>query len=157
MRASTARDTERGAVLVLALIFLLAIGLVLAALVTLAGTNLLATTNLQIQRDVEFAADAAVDGAIQMLRTPGPMVACPTPLKQPVRVGTVTMAVQCSSATPPGASGRIVEFDACSATLTTFAQCEAAAVIRARVTYDDQPTVGAGVDVWSWVVDPSSS
>lgn len=156
MSAPSSTGREAGAVLVMALIFLVAIGLVMAALVTLAGTNLLATTNLQNQRDQEAAADAAVDGAIQELRTPSASVACPTPLTHPVIVGTVTMDVQCLSQTPPGWTGRVVEFDACAASLTWTA-CRTSAVLRAEVTYDDQPSVGAGMDVWSWVVDPSSS
>lgn len=158
MNRSNAGDRERGAVLVLALVFLVAVGLVLASLVSLTGTNLADTSNLQHQRDTEFAADAAIDGAIDVLRTPAsPAVTCPTPLGQPVTVGAVSMAVKCSSATPPGASGRIVEFDACSSSLTTFTACQGAAVIRAEVTYDDQGGVGSGMDVWSWVVDPASA
>ena len=167
--------SETGAILVLALIFLVTVGVVVAALVTLAGTNLVNTTNLQNQRSLEFSADAAVDGAIQTLRgqSPTSSVTCPTPLGAPVSVNGVALAVECTMAIPPGSYGRIVEFDACAQGLS-FSQCQSAAVVRANVTYDDLSssscigignpsgctygsTWGTGLTVWSWVVDPGSS
>lgn len=157
-RPAPAARSEGGAVLVIALVFLVAIGLVLTALVSLTGTNLTTTSNLQSQRSREYAADAAVDGAIQASRTPsGSTGTCPKPLAAPVVVGTVLMDVQCTSTVPPGAKGRIVEFDACSSGFSTFASCQAAAVVRAEVTYDDSTSTGGGENVWSWVVDPASS
>ena len=52
---------EAGAILVLALVFVVSVGLVLLAIVSLAGTNLLDTAGLQNTRSLQYAADGGVD------------------------------------------------------------------------------------------------
>jgi Tfp pilus assembly protein PilX len=59
---------DEGAVLLLTLIFVVVIALVLLALVSLSGNDLMNTANLQSQRASEYAADSAVDAAMQAVR-----------------------------------------------------------------------------------------
>lgn len=66
-----ADDRERGAVLVLALIFLIVGSLLALALTTLSSTNLTNTANFVNLRTVNYAADGAMDGAIQQVRYHG--------------------------------------------------------------------------------------
>ena len=60
----------------MALVFVFAISLMLVALVSLAGNDLLNTSNLKSLRSLEYAADGAVDAAVQAVRyQPAPGVA----------------------------------------------------------------------------------
>jgi Tfp pilus assembly protein PilX len=59
---------QTGVVLVLTLIFVIIIAFVLLALVSLSGNDLENTSNLQSQRASEYAADSAVDAAVQAVR-----------------------------------------------------------------------------------------
>lgn len=74
MTASTSRldagsiRGERGAALIVAILFLTVGSLLVVSLTNLSGTNLLNTSALQQQRNVEYAADGAMDGAIQTVR-----------------------------------------------------------------------------------------
>jgi hypothetical protein len=166
-------DAEGGATLILTLIFVVVIGAVVAGLLSLASTNLLATTNLQNQRNLEFAADAAVDGAIQSLRHQAPTspVTCPnfpSGAGQSVTVNGDQLVVECSMAILPNSFGRLVEFDACPPGLS-FSSCTAQSIVRANVSYDDLSSLscqntsqpgctygspwGTGLNVWSWVVE----
>jgi hypothetical protein len=146
------RASEEGAVLILALVFLVAIGLVLMTLVSLAGTNLAVTSNLQAQRNLEYYADALVDGAIQAVRHEAPssitnptcpnFASWPSP---PAPAGN-NLVVDCAmgiptTGTPPVPSfyGRIVEFDACpvASPPLSFSSCQSAAIVRANVVFND--------------------
>jgi hypothetical protein len=72
---------ERGASLLLAIGFLAAFSFVIPALLRLGSTNFLATSRLREQRGSVYAADGAMDGAIQYLRAHqvcgGPTGTCP--------------------------------------------------------------------------------
>ncbi len=59
---------EDGAVLVLALVFMIVIALVLVGIVTLSGNDLRNTTNLLNQQSVEYRSSGAMDIAIQTVR-----------------------------------------------------------------------------------------
>lgn len=59
---------EDGAVLLLALVFIVVIAVVLSSLLTLTGNDLLNSSNLRTQRSVEYAADGAADAAVQAVR-----------------------------------------------------------------------------------------
>ncbi|HAM01853.1 MAG TPA: hypothetical protein DCQ30_06445 [Acidimicrobiaceae bacterium] len=169
---TAAIGTDAGAALVLALVFLVAIGLVLSALVSLAGANLLNTSNLQGERNVEYAGDAAVDGAIQSVRHTAPGPSCPTFPSGPgqsLTVNGVTVVVQCTMYQPPNSWGRIVEFDACETVGAPFATCQADAIVKADVTFDDLPSGctsptsppgcsygsswGTSMTIWNWIVE----
>ena len=71
-----AEADETGAVLLLALIFVLSVGLLIGVLVNLVETNLLATSSLSQQRALEEAADGALFVSTQCRRvrqSPGPL------------------------------------------------------------------------------------
>ncbi len=80
MKAQRCRG-EGGSSLILALAFLMAFGILIPAILDLGTTNVLATTRLKDQRGTVYAADGAMDGAIQYLRrNPGcarPFGSCP--------------------------------------------------------------------------------
>lgn len=61
-------NDETGQVLIMALAFIAFVGVVGVVLLNYATTNLRATVALRPVRSVEFAADGAVDGAINKLR-----------------------------------------------------------------------------------------
>lgn len=65
------RWDESGAALIVALLFITIGSLVAVSLTNLTGTNLLNTSSLQAQRNYEYAADAATEGAIQSVRYHG--------------------------------------------------------------------------------------
>lgn len=67
---SFGRETrdESGAVLVMALVFVVAMGLIIGVLTNLAGTNLTDTVQLQGQRGTEYAASGTTEAEIQALR-----------------------------------------------------------------------------------------
>jgi hypothetical protein len=187
MRVARRRDaTEEGAVLILALVFLVAIAVILTFLVTLTGTNLLVTSKLQAQRNVEYAADALVDGAIQAVRHQAPNSVtnptCPSyPSGSPTTVIITGQAlvVECSMVIPTNGSGqvifygRIVEFDACvgAAPAVSFSSCQNAAIVRASVVFNDVSNApgckgsdpacypgfwGTGMNIESWVVETAN-
>ena len=62
------RRGEEGAALIIALVFILTMGLLAGVLVGLADTNLLATSNLEAQRVGQYAADGALEVAVQTVR-----------------------------------------------------------------------------------------
>ena len=68
---------ENGAVLILALIFLLVVSLVITAILTWAGTSLTATGSFQTERNTEYGATAAVNLAVQTTRRPSTRVRPP--------------------------------------------------------------------------------
>jgi hypothetical protein len=61
-------DDESGAVLILALIFVLVVTLSIFGLITFGGVGILNSTNLQGQRSLEYAADGATSAAIEAVR-----------------------------------------------------------------------------------------
>lgn len=137
-------QSEEGAVLLLVLFFVLGIGLSLGALVTLSATNLSATTQLKGERNIEFSADAVVDGAIQAVRPVASSGAvCPTfpsggsGLK--VNVNTEAISATCSMGIliPSGTTTetRNVQFVACPT--STLSACLTNAILIATVQYTD--------------------
>jgi hypothetical protein len=68
MTARTRAQGEAGVSLVLALIFLASVGLLIPAIARLGSTDAVGTVQLQGQRRDAYAADGAVDAAIQYLR-----------------------------------------------------------------------------------------
>jgi hypothetical protein len=67
-RPGFASQGEDGAVLLLALVFILVIAIVLTSLLTFTGNDLTNTSNLRSQRSLEYAADGATDAALQAVR-----------------------------------------------------------------------------------------
>jgi Tfp pilus assembly protein PilX len=69
MRRARPRRSEDGAVLIMALVFLTVSSLVVAALLSFADTNFRTTVNVRDQGKVLYAADSAVDAAINAYRS----------------------------------------------------------------------------------------
>jgi hypothetical protein len=169
---------DEGAVLILALVFLIAVALVLLALVSLASTNLVATSKLDAQRNLEYAADAVVDGAIQTVRSEAPSSltnpTCPNfPSSTALQPNGENVIVECTMGIPAGFYGRIVEFDACAAPALSFASCQGGAIVRAEVIFNDVSKTcssgatpgcyggtpgfwGTGVTIESWTVETAN-
>jgi type II secretory pathway pseudopilin PulG len=105
-----ARD-EDGQVLLLALGFLLFFGLVIGAMLTLAGASVLGTQRLREQRSSVYAADGAVDAAIQVARSDTGVGAygdarCQSPDQPPDPSSAVLLTTTAS--TPDGTTAKVV-------------------------------------------------
>ena len=172
------RDTsENGAMLLLAMVFVLGIGLALAGLVSLTGENLLATGQIQSERDAEYSADGVVEGAIQMIRSVAPSPpASPTCPNFPsggsgllVNQDSPSLIAACSMgsfASTGTTSGRFVQFAACRSSNSTFSACLANALLVAEVEYVDTGCqtgtdlncqYGSSVTIESWIVERANA
>jgi len=161
---------EAGATLILALVFVLVISLILISIVTLSGTNLIDTAQLQNTRSVQYAADGAVDAAIQAVRYQSPVTACSTNSSFSAGSinGVTNVVVFCQVAAP--LNQRQVMFAACasSSSISSFATCKNNAIVVAQVLYDDVQDgcsgggplctrIGQSATVLSWTVELANS
>ena len=131
---------ERGASLVLALGFLALCGVLIPAIVNLAGTNLAGTSRLHTQRSDLYAADGAVDGAIQYLRQNpacGTLYGnCPSPVTDPRCPGgtgfsaSVNGTVACVAVQPKGGVFDLDRTVELIATVGAKQRVDATAIIR---------------------------
>jgi hypothetical protein len=147
------RRDEAGAVLILALVFLVAVSLIVTGLLTFVGTSLSATTSFSSERLTENSASSAVNLAIQNTRATfvsgmtnaSPPVACwynngvaqqPPPL--PNDPGD-QIDVWCSMVWQPyNSATRIITYSACAAARTSDpATCAENPLLQAVVTFDD--------------------
>jgi hypothetical protein len=78
-RRLRAQRSESGATIIIALLFMTVGALLATALASSAGNNLLNTSNLRVQRNFEYAADGALDAAIQASRYHFPPATPPQP------------------------------------------------------------------------------
>ena len=145
---------ETGAVIILALVFLVAVSLIVLALLSWVGTSLTASAKFTDERTVETAATSAVNLAIQNTRgtftsamvNASPPVQCwgSTSSSAPASSLTVdgqTFDVWCSMVWQPfsqSAQIRTVTYSACPDP-TTGAQCAADPTLQAIVAFDDLP------------------
>jgi hypothetical protein len=141
---------ESGVSLILALGFLALFGALIPAIVNLSTTNLVGTTRLREQRSGVYAADGAVDAAIQLLRLHPEYCTqygqCPS---FTATVGGTTANVTVTSLGTWNQSDRKVRLQATLAGAPTKVRTDATVVIR-----DSDPTKAAGyqtVDVQTWV------
>jgi hypothetical protein len=163
---------EAGAVLILALVFLVAVSLVVTALVTWAGNDLKNVAHFKAGRTYEYSADGATEVAIQSARysytaptaDPTNPPACPD-TGPTVTIDGVAIDVWCSTVWVPSSfKTRTVTFSACLASVTASA-CAASPYLQAVVTFDDYSslrylansapctsTCGAGMTLSRWVV-----
>jgi hypothetical protein len=152
--------------LVLALVFVVSVALVLLAVVTLGGTSLIETANLQNTRSIQYAADGAVDAAIQVVRYQNPVVACSPNTSfsaGTINPGISNVIVFCQVAAP--SYERQVSFAACTTKSSTFAGCQSKAIVQAEVLYGDVKSgcpsgglsgctaIGQTATVLGWTVD----
>lgn len=155
-------NSESGAVLILALVYIITISLVVAALASWSTNDLHNTGNFKATSELHYAVSSATNTAIQSIRysplpsstppqklaTPTPPGNCWTPTGGPtssqVTINTYTVDVWCSTYEDlTSGSTRTVTFYACLSTLSA-AQCQSTPKLKAVVVFDDYPT-GGGV------------
>jgi hypothetical protein len=149
---------EEGQVLLLALGFLLFFGLVIGAMLTFAGASVLGTERLREQRATVYAADGAIDAAIQVGRSdtgvgaygdarcqpPGASSATPILLTTTATTDEKTEAkVICNWSPDPLQPDRTVTF-------TSFVGSMATPIVHATVTYHDSGGTVPDVNILSW-------
>jgi len=143
------RHDETGAVLVLALVFLVAVSLIVTGLLTFVGTSLTDSGTYANDRNLQYAATDAVNLAIQntryqfdnygLLDAASPQ-SCLSPV-YPVANEATSIAVYCSMVwQPDNADGytRTITYSACPSGGTATA-CAAAPLLQAIVAFDDNP------------------
>jgi hypothetical protein len=141
---------ERGAALLLALGFLVFFGLVVGAMLTFTGASVLASDRLRDQRATAYAADGAMDAAIQVGRVnPGLGAYGASPcMKASAFTSTATTTdatvatVTCESIASPMDLDRTVRF-----TATVGGIRELVATV---LFHDGTGTSPPGVEVLSW-------
>jgi IPT/TIG domain len=145
------RQDESGAVLILALVFLLAVSLIVTGLLTFVGTSLNDTGTYSTDRYVQNAATDAVNLAISNTRysfDPYSLLNAATPQSclspnYPVANETTSIAVYCSMVWQPNnANGytRTITYSACiSGATVTATSCAATPLLQAIVAFDDNP------------------
>jgi len=144
---------EDGAVLVLALVFMIVIALVLLGVVTLSGNDLLNTSHLLDQQSLEYRSSGAMQVAIQTVRytnttfpsPPGPCLSSNTPIQigqnsPPVYVDCTTVP-HSQLPTNTGVS-REVNFYACGTSSTSCSSTNY--TVWATVDFVDGPTCASG-------------
>jgi hypothetical protein len=152
-----ARD-DGGAILVLALLFLLVVGGLIGSLSTWATNDLNNTKSFATSRTLQYAVSSAMETGIQSIRyTPLLSSQLPSTLTPPtttstspsfcwgssspsqVTVNNLAVAVWCTTIyTPTSADTRVVTLSACPAT-TSAGQCVASPILQAVVTFGDYP------------------
>ncbi len=162
---SSAPGDEAGAVLILAMIFLVAVSLIVAGLLTFVGNSLTATADFTSEQSIETAATNAVNLAIQESRISfasqmqnafgganTPLGSQPSacwfdsgaPQQPPAIAGEPQISVWCSMIWQPfSAATRTVTYSACPSSETNVA-CAAAPLLQAVEVFDDYPP-GVGV------------
>jgi hypothetical protein len=161
---------EAGAVLVLALVFLVTVGLITTALLQWSSNDLNNTSNFKSGRSVVYAAGGATEAAIWSARyslTSGANVTCPG-TGSSISIGGQAIEVWCTTVSNVNsAATRVVTLSACPAN-TPVSTCTGSANVQAVVTFDDysnanpnannclpakpQTTCGTGMTLNSWVV-----
>jgi hypothetical protein len=176
--AAASAPSERGAILILALVYIISISLIVGAIADWAMNDLNNSTHLDTSSAKAYAATSAVDVAVQSIRytplisqTQSPSVGyCWTPPSGSVSqlsTNGYTVAVWCTTLVSlDSANTRVVTIFACLSTLTST-QCQApnADIVTVQVTFDDYPAVGspaltstctatcgesATTDYWNW-------
>lgn len=162
------RRTERGAVLILALVYLLAVSITVIALAGFSMTNLHTTTRFSAARELQDAARSTTELAMQTIRYTPLLSTSQTLNASPPSVcwgsgatsgvhniDGYSMNVWCSTTwNPTSAATRVVTFSTCVSTLAA-AQCAATPYLKVVVTYDDYPPGGAEAVTgpctdWNW-------
>lgn len=145
---------ESGAILVLALVFLVAVSLIVLGLLDWTGTSLQDTTAFASERSVEYAATSATQLAIQNIRysplISGSASTLNTPnycwangtTSDPMTIDGVSVFVSCITEWNPASSAtRVVTVSTCLASVTTDpTTCTATPLLQANVTFNDYPT-----------------
>jgi hypothetical protein len=143
---------ESGAVLILALLFLVVVGGLVGSLSTWASNDLSNTKHFAVSRTLQYAVSSATETAIQEIRyTPlltsqlQASAASPSycwgsgPTSQQT-IDNLAVAVWCSTLyNPQSANTRVVTFSSCPVA-TSASQCASKPILQAVVTYGDYPS-----------------
>ena len=179
-RARTVRGRDdAGAVLVLALVFLVAVSLIVGALASWSSNDLNNTSQFKLARSLQNAVSNVTNVAIQSIRYT-PLLSTTLNASPPAPCwGTSSsalassgdnpaVAVWCSTDwTPTSTETRVVTLSACLSNVASAAACASNPVLQAVVTFDDYPSgvsaptmgqcvvyCGTGMTVNSWVWSP---
>jgi hypothetical protein len=146
---------EDGAVLVLALVFMIVIALVLVGIVTLSGNDLRNTTSLLNQQSIEYRSSGAMDIAIQTVRytnttfpAPPNAASCLTS-GTGIQVGTNSPLVYVDCSTVPRSqlpanTGVFREIDLYACGTSTTLCSSTNYTLSATVDFVDGPTCASG-------------
>ncbi len=158
--------------LVLALVFMTATSMLVLALLSWSGSDLRSVAAFQQSRAVDYAANSAMETAIQQVRYSS--TACPSSgLSFPVNSVTIEISCSPNPQTEGGtAASRVVTFTACPSTVFSITNGVGACTtpyLQAVVTYDDyanssqiatsaacSTTCGATVTINSWVFEETA-
>jgi hypothetical protein len=148
---------EAGAILILALIYIIVVSLVVAALTTWASSDLNNTTKFNSVSALHYAASSATEVAIQSMRfNPIPQATptggvtsaigeCWVPLSGPTStlvVDQVSVTVWCTSTENLNSPNtRVVDLYTCLSTVTS-SSCQSHSVVAAVVDFNDYPPGG---------------
>jgi hypothetical protein len=147
---------ESGAILILALIYIVTISLVVAALATWATNDLNNTTKFASASSIHYAASGATEAAIQAIRynpipyaTPPKGVAStiggcwpPSGSTSVLTIDQVTVTVWCISREDLNSPNtRVVDFYTCLNSVSS-SSCEASPIVAAVVDFNDYPPGG---------------
>ncbi len=151
--SESGESDEAGAIIILALVFLVAVSVLVVALLSWVGTSLSSSASFSSERSLEDAATSAVNLAIQESRgtfapqmlNSSPPVPCwytgsanpPTVPQQPPAINSYPIDVWCSMVWQPfSPDTRVVTYSACQSTVTA-ANCAQDPLLQAVVTFDD--------------------
>ena len=166
------RSDEDGAVLVLALIFLVAVGLIVTALLSWVGNSLTDTGSFQTARNVEFGATGAINLAVQNTRyvfdvnagTPQALLNNASPelcANYAVPEETTSVDVYCTMVWQPYSSNtRVFTYSACVSNTTADnspSDCAANPLLQARYAFYDYPSAGATIGTPAQCQPPSNN
>jgi hypothetical protein len=164
---------EAGAVLILALVFVLAVGLTVVSLANMATNDTVNSTNLVGQRSLEYAADGAASIAVQNVRYSGNTYSStPTdclPNGSSITLGGTAVWVTCTEQQFNPVSGvtRVINFYTCRS-----ASCSSSnAILQAQIAFDDYSisnayactpgvsvsTCGTAMTVNSWILETANN
>jgi hypothetical protein len=168
-RRDSARSDESGAVLILAMVYLISVLVVVGALATWVANDLNNTAHFSDASSTHYALSGTMDVAIASIRTTpllpdsqaqsvaSPLSYCWTPSSGTVSqetINNVTVAVWCSTVENFASSDtRVVSLYACPTSLTSTSttsdvasaatNCQASPNLEAVVTLDDYPPGGS--------------
>lgn len=143
---------EDGQALLLALAFLVFFGLVIAAILGFAEASVRATTNLREQRDIVYAADGAMDGAIHYGRwnlATGAYGAVPC-ITNITNTGTYTVTLNGETASVTCVVSPLQNPLNTNRRVLFTASVEGEPRVQVEVLYHSAATAPAQVDVLSW-------
>jgi Tfp pilus assembly protein PilX len=148
---------ERGAALLIALIFVVVFASGLAVLLDFENISFRLTSSVHTKKSLQYAAEATLEAAIDNVRTQAvgfSDVACPSfTLSGPSAVNGTDIRVDCSGTGLAkdwlSSRTRTITFNACQASNLT-PNCPGQVIVTATVKVVDSPLVGQSVAASSW-------